>query len=117
VEKKKFVPNLNVTRNIKKEAEQQPAKEEKSGGGKRGKKENKQHEKRDNKHHKDRPALIQTLGSVFADGEIMSGSFLRSQLNTGIFFVFFSFVCHWPVGSRYYYSFRKRVLFSATSFL
>ncbi len=64
--KKKFVPNLNVVRNIKKEADLPGAREER--GGKKGRKENK-HEKRE-KHSKDRPALIQTLGSIFADGEI-----------------------------------------------
>ncbi len=64
--KKKFVPNLNVVRNIKKEADLPSAKEER--GGKKGRKENK-HEKRE-KHSKDRPALIQTLGSIFADGEL-----------------------------------------------
>ena len=64
--KKKFVPNLNVVRNIKKEADLPSAREER--GGKKGRKENK-HEKRE-KHSKDRPALIQTLGSIFADGEI-----------------------------------------------
>ncbi len=64
--KKKFVPNLNVVRNIKKEADLPSAREER--GGKKGRKENK-HEKRE-KHSKDRPALIQTLGSIFADGEL-----------------------------------------------
>ncbi len=69
-DKKKFVPNLNVTRNIKKEgADKATATSTKTDkGGKRDRKENK-HEKRE-KHHKDRPALIQTLGSVFADGKL-----------------------------------------------
>lgn len=68
-EKKKFVPNLNVTRNIKKEGSDTTTAsklDKPDKGGKRDRKENK-HEKRE-KHHKDRPALIQTLGSVFADG-------------------------------------------------
>jgi len=71
--KKKFVPNLNVVRNIKKEADLPSAREER--GGKKGRKENK-HEKRE-KHSKDRPALIQTLGSIFADGEIIFPAMVR----------------------------------------
>lgn len=67
VEKKKFVPNLNVTRNIKKETPDQAAAKSREEKGKRDRKENKQ-EKRE-KHHKDRPALIQTIGSIFADGK------------------------------------------------
>jgi hypothetical protein len=54
-----------VVRSIKKESEPPAAKDEK-GSGKKSRKENK-HEKRE-KYNKDRPALIQTLGSIFADG-------------------------------------------------
>ena len=78
-EKKKFVPNLNVQRNVKKEPDLTAVKEDK--GGKKGRKENK-HEKRE-KFNKDRPALIQTLGSVFADGESI---FKSSSSNKLMFF-------------------------------
>ena len=79
-EKKKFVPNLNVQRNVKKEPDLTAVKEDK--GGKKGRKENK-HEKRE-KFNKDRPALIQTLGSVFADGESI---FKSSSSNKLMFFL------------------------------
>ncbi len=83
--KKKFVPNLNVVRNIKKEADLPSAREER--GGKKGRKENK-HEKRE-KHSKDRPALIQTLGSIFADGEICISCDVRQQCcGSGIRYLF-----------------------------
>ena len=59
-ERKKFVPNLNVQRLIKKEDE--VTKVEKG----RGRKERK-HEKRE-KNSRDRPTLIQT-GSIFSEGK------------------------------------------------
>jgi len=63
LERKKFVPNLNVQRLVKKESDE-PAKSTEGKGGKR-RKENK-HERRE-KNSRDRPTLIQT-GSIFSEG-------------------------------------------------
>ena len=65
MERKKFVPNLNVQRLVKKESDE-PAKSTEGKGGKR-RKENK-HERRE-KNSRDRPTLIQT-GSIFSEGTI-----------------------------------------------
>lgn len=62
LEKKKFVPNLNVTRQIKKESDSVISKNNSLG---KRKKENK-HERRD-KNSRDRPNLIQT-DSIFSEG-------------------------------------------------
>jgi len=61
-ERKKFVPNLNVTRAVKKEGE------DNEGSGKKGN--NRRHGKKhqDKKERKERPGLIQTMGSIFAEG-------------------------------------------------
>ena len=65
-EKKKFVPNLNLTRNVKKEpASPQGARKE--GRRKEGKKEGKKEYKK-----KDRPELIQTIGWL-AEVGVQSG--------------------------------------------
>ena len=64
-DKKKFVPNLNVTRNVKKEPE------EGSGhGGRRedNKKRGGRRDRGDKRDRKEKPALIQTMGSIFAEG-------------------------------------------------
>ena len=63
LEKKKFVPNLNVTRQIKKESDSVISKNNSLG---KRKKENK-HERRD-KNSRDRPNLIQT-DSIFSEGK------------------------------------------------
>jgi len=57
-ERKKFVPNLNVTRTIKKEEDQQGGKKDSPRRGKKPEK----------KERKERPGLIQTMGSIFAEG-------------------------------------------------
>jgi len=62
LDKKKFVPNLNVTRQIKKESDIVISKNNSLG---KRKKENK-HERRD-KNNRDRPTLIQT-DSIFSEG-------------------------------------------------
>ena len=64
VERKKFVPNLNVQRLVKKESDETDKVENR--GGKR-RKENK-HERKE-KNSRDRPNLIQT-GSIFSEGTL-----------------------------------------------
>jgi len=73
-ERKKFVPNLNVTRNIKKESE--------NGNSSpiRKREDRRNNSKRDRDHKKDRkdkPALIQTMGSIFAEGVGGTGGIRR----------------------------------------
>ena len=74
VERKKFVPNLNVTRNVKKESEE-------GGGGGGGRREDRRRGgKRDRGGHrerKERPALIQSMGSIFAEGVGGTGGIRR----------------------------------------
>ena len=59
-EKKKFIPNLNVSRNIKKPVE---VKTEKNQENKRKFVKKEKHDQR-----REKPGLIQTTGSVFAEG-------------------------------------------------
>jgi len=72
-EKKKFVPNLNVTRSIKKEtnnSENTPKN-----------KENKGKQKKEKNVKKEKPALIQTTGSVFAEGIGAADAAARRKLS------------------------------------
>lgn len=61
-DRKKFIPNLNVQRQVKKESDE-PEKNEPKW---KRRKENK-HERRE-KNNRDRPTLIQT-GSIFSEGK------------------------------------------------
>jgi len=70
-EKKKFVPNLNVTRNIKKENNSDTPKN----------KENKGKQKKEKNVKKEKPALIQTTGSVFAEGIGAADAAARRKLS------------------------------------
>ena len=65
LERKKFVPNLNVQRQVKKESDTPPRKDAKDG---KRRKENR-HERREknNRDRPNRPTLIQT-GSIFSEG-------------------------------------------------
>ena len=63
-DRKKFVPNLNVQRQVKKESDEPETNEPKW----KRRKENK-HERRE-KNTRDRPTLIQT-GSIFSEGKKM----------------------------------------------
>ena len=67
-DRKKFVPNLNVQRQVKKEVEEAAVTEVKGekGGGNRRNRENRHARKE--KNSRDRPTLIQT-GSIFSEGE------------------------------------------------
>jgi len=72
VERKKFVPNLNVTRNVKKEPEEGGVggrREERRRGGKR--------ERGERRERKEKPALIQSMGSIFAEGVGGTGGIRR----------------------------------------
>lgn len=60
-EKKKFIPNLNVARTVKKEVDESQAGGKKEHGRRAGKKQEK-------KEKKERPGLIQTMGSIFSEG-------------------------------------------------
>ena len=62
-DKKKFVPNLNVVRNVKKEDNVDGAS---NGHGKNQRK--RDFVKKEKKDRKEKPKLIQTPGSVFAEG-------------------------------------------------
>ena len=76
-EKKKFVPNLNVTRKIKTEPELNNAKPEKTGENKHGeRRKNIKKEKPDKQVKKERPQLVQTTGSIFSEG-VGSGTIRR----------------------------------------
>lgn len=75
-ERKKFVPNLNVQRQIKKEPEENNSDKKE----KRDKHKNHKHDKHEKKdRHKNRPELIQTMGSVFAEG--MGGDGIKRRGN------------------------------------
>jgi len=64
-DRKKFVPNLNVQRQIKKEPDGNSSEKKE----KRDKNKNHKHDKHEKKdRNKNRPELIQTMGSVFAEG-------------------------------------------------
>jgi len=66
IDKKKFVPNLNVQRQVKKEEEDKSTKKE---HGKKKHERRRKHEKQDKNDVK----YIQTMGSVFADGVVSEG--------------------------------------------
>ncbi len=66
LERKKFVPNLNVTRQIKKENNADAASHATNGGGGKRRRDNNKFERRE-KNSRDRPALIQT-DSIFSEG-------------------------------------------------
>ena len=63
-DKKKFIPNLNVTRNIKKESNNEniPGNHKNSDNKRKG------NIKKERDVKKEKPQLIQTTGSVFAEG-------------------------------------------------
>jgi len=75
-EKKKFVPNLNVTRNIKKEPNSENTPKNKENKGK---------QKKEKNVKKEKPALIQTTGSVFAEGIGASDAAARRKLSSSKF--------------------------------
>jgi len=72
-DRKKFVPNLNVQRQVKKEEAVTEVKGEKGGGNRRNR-ENKHARKE--KNSRDRPTLIQT-GSIFSEGIAGDGGIRR----------------------------------------
>ena len=77
-DKKKFVPNLNVVRNIKKE--------ENVDGTSNGhaKQPRKREFGKERKDRKEKPQLIQTTGSVFAEGIGSGGSASRPRSGSGV---------------------------------
>ena len=80
IERKKFVPNLNVTRHIKKESDnaasaQVGKKEDRRKGGRR--------DRNDKRERKERPAYIQSMDSIFAEGVGGTGGIRRRWGGSG----------------------------------
>merc|ERR1711915_95475 len=80
IERKKFVPNLNVTRHIKKESDnvasaQVGKKEDRRKGGRR--------DRNEKRERKERPAYIQSMDSIFAEGVGGTGGIRRRWGGSG----------------------------------
>ena len=82
-DKKKFVPNLNVVRNVKKEDN---VDRQTSNGHAKNQRKRDHSAKKEKKDRKEKPQLIQTTGSVFAEGvgsDAVGGARSRSGAASG----------------------------------